>query len=106
MKIGRSLAGVDGVQLDDTRLRVEAARRGWSMWKVAATADIPPSNLSAYRHGHQPITLRIIARLEKALELPRGALVVDAIDSTPVKAQATITAPETTPTPDKAVEEK
>ena len=71
------------VQLNDEALRIERARRNWPWFKIAAAADIAPTSLSAMRHGHKEITAAVISRLERALDLPTGALhAQDAADAT------------------------
>jgi transcriptional regulator with XRE-family HTH domain len=89
MEIGKSLVGADKVKLDDERLRIECARRGWSTPQLAAAAGMVRSHVSAVRHGLKPVTRRTIRQLEQALQLEPDSLVVDAAENTTPKGKAT-----------------
>jgi len=69
------------VRLNDEALRIEMARRNWPWYQLAARADLAPTNLAAYRHGHKPITATVVARLEKALGLTPGSLLLNEAQS-------------------------
>lgn len=60
--------------IDERKFRVALAEKGIPQWRLAVQAGLSPPVLSAIKLGRRSPTSEQVARIERALGLPLGAL--------------------------------
>ncbi len=62
--------------LNHLQLKAELARRGLSQWRLAKKIGYPASTFSDYVRGARPAPADLVNRIERALQLPTGSLLI------------------------------
>jgi DNA-binding transcriptional regulator YdaS (Cro superfamily) len=65
------------MDIDQSALRVELARRQLAQWRLALKLGLRPSTLSDYLRGARPAPPELAERIERALRLEQGSLTIE-----------------------------